>query len=251
MTTKIGKLYAIGVGPGAGDLMTLRSVRLLKSLDVIAIPEKTQGKGDSFAWAITQQEVPAEEVSGEKLFLWFPMSRDHNITVPAWHRAADAIVERLSQGLDVGFITEGDPSVFSTWAYLQEEIAERLENVETEIVPAVSSITAVPAATQIPLADGEERFCVVPATYGIEMLPRLMDEFDTIILIKAGRMVDPLIDMLEPMGMLHCATYVSYATGENQQVYNDLRDVPKEHKYFAMIQLSIRKRKGILRKGVA
>ncbi len=251
MTTKIGKLYAIGVGPGAGDLMTLRSVRLLKSLDVIAIPEKTLGAQDSFAWAITQQEVPADEVNGEKLFLWFPMSRDHTITVPAWHKAADAIVERLKQGLDVGFITEGDPSVFSTWAYLQEEIAERLEHVETEIVPAVSSITAVPSATQIPLADGEERFCVVPATYGIEMLPRLMEEFDTIILIKAGRMVEHLIKLLEPMKMLDCATYVSYATGENQQVFTDLRDVPKEHKYFAMVQLSIRKRKGILRKGTA
>lgn len=249
MTAKIGKLYAIGVGPGAGDLMTLRSVRLLKSLDVIAIPEKNEGKADSFAWAITQQEVSDDEVKGEKLFLCFPMSRDHTVTVPAWQRAADKIVTRLQQGLDVGFITEGDPSVFSTWAYLQEELKERLPKLSVEVVPAVSSITAVPSATQIPLADGEERFCVVPATYGIEMLPRLMDEFDTIILIKAGRMVDPLIEMLEPMGMLHCATYVSYATGENQKVFTDLREVPKEHKYFAMVQLSIRSRKGRLRKG--
>ncbi|WP_028111104.1 precorrin-2 C(20)-methyltransferase [Ferrimonas futtsuensis] len=246
---KTGKLYAIGVGPGAGDLMTLRSLRLMQSLDVIAIPEKNKGQADSFAWAIAQQELDTESMRGEALYLWFPMTRDVSITVPAWEAAAEALVSRLQAGLDVGFITEGDPSVFSTWAYLQEELAERLPNLQVEVVPAVSSITAVPAATTIPLADGEERFCVVPATYGIEMLPRLIEEFDTLILIKAGRMVKPLIEMLEPMGLLHCATYVSHATGENQQVYRDLREVPEEHRYFAMVQLSIRGRKGILRRG--
>jgi len=251
MSANQGKLYAIGVGPGAGDLMTLRSVRLIESLDVIAIPEKNKGQADSFAWAISQQEVDTANISGEKLFLWFPMTRDHNITVPAWRAAAEAIASRIKQGLDVGFITEGDPSVFSTWAYLQEELQELVPNLEVEIVPAVSSITAVPSQTQIPLADGEERFCVVPATYGIECLPRLMDEFDTIILIKAGRMVNKLIEMLEPMGMLDCATYVSYATGDNQQVFHDLRDVPEGHVYFAMVQLSIRNRKGVLRTGAA
>ncbi|USD39408.1 MULTISPECIES: precorrin-2 C(20)-methyltransferase [Ferrimonas] len=246
---KIGKIYAIGVGPGAGDLMTLRSLRLMQSLDVIAVPEKTQGQADSFAWAIARQELDLADMKGEPLYLWFPMSRDPAITVPAWEQAAESLVAQLQAGKDVGFITEGDPSVFSTWAYLQEELAERLPELEVEVVPAVSSITAVPAATTIPLADGEERFCVVPATYGIAMLPTLVEEFDTIILIKAGRMVQPLIEMLEPMGLLHCATYVSHASGANQQVYTDLRQVPDEHRYFAMVQLSIRRRKGVLRRG--
>ncbi|GIU48450.1 precorrin-2 C(20)-methyltransferase [Shewanella sp. KT0246] len=246
---KVGKLYAIGVGPGASDLMTLRAAKLLRETDVVAVPEKTAGQQDSFAWAIATGAVTPEEIQGETLFLHFPMSRDVSITVPAWQRAATAIITRLKQGLDVAFITEGDPSVFSTWAYLQEELAESLPDVEVEIVPGVSSITAVPAATGVPLADGEERFCVVPATYGIDMLPSLIEEFDTIILIKAGRIVEPLIALLEPMGLLHCARYVSYASGDNQEVYEDLRDVPKEHRYFAMIQLSIRGRKGRLRHG--
>ncbi|WP_228768455.1 precorrin-2 C(20)-methyltransferase [Shewanella sp. TC10] len=246
---KPGKLYAIGVGPGASDLMTLRAANLLRSCAVVAVPEKTKGARDSFAWAIATGAVPEQDISGEKLFLHFPMSRDIEQTVPAWRAGAKAIAERIEQGLDVAFITEGDPSVFSTWAYIQDDLQQILPKLEVEIVPGVTSITAVPAATQVPLADGEERFCVVPATYGIQCLPKLMENFDTIMLIKAGRMVEPLIDLLEPMGMLHCARYVSYASGENQEVYTDLREVPKEHRYFAMIQLSIRSRKGILRHG--
>lgn len=250
-SSSTGKLYAVGVGPGASDLMTLRAANLLRTADVIAVPEKTQGQKDSFAWAIATGAVPEEQIAGQKLFLHFPMSRDIDVTVPAWQRAALQIAERLRQGLDVVFITEGDPSVFSTWAYLQEELEELLPELEVEIVPGVSSITAVPAATQVPLADGQERFCVVPATYGIEMLPRLVEEFDTIILIKAGRMVEALIEQLEPMGLLECARYVSHASGDNQEVYEDLRQVPKEHRYFAMVQLSIRGRKGRLRHGKA
>ncbi|MEI8631056.1 SAM-dependent methyltransferase [Vibrio sp. PP-XX7] len=98
------------------------------------------------------------------------------------------------------FVTEGDPSVFSTWAYLQEELAEIAPYVVPVIVPGITSVTAVPAATKIPLADGQERFCVVPATYGIGCLERLVKEFDTIMLIKAGRMIAELSARLKRWG---------------------------------------------------
>jgi precorrin-2 methylase len=42
MTTTLGKLYGVGVGPGAPDLMTLRSVNVLRAVDVIAIPRRSE-----------------------------------------------------------------------------------------------------------------------------------------------------------------------------------------------------------------
>ncbi|MCD9523006.1 precorrin-2 C(20)-methyltransferase [Photobacterium carnosum] len=249
MTQTIGKLYAIGVGPGDSSLMTLRSVELLKTIDVIAIPEKNKGQQDSFAWSIVRGAIADKQMQGQRSFLWFPMSKDHTITVPAWQAGAITIAEHLNAGKNVAFITEGDPSVFSTWAYLQEELVEHFDQLEIEIVPGVTSLTAVPAATQIPLCDGEERFCVVPATYGVKMLPELVQEFDTIMLLKSGRMVPELIAVLEPLGLLECATYVSYATDPRQRVFTDLRNVPPEFCYFATVQLSVRGRKGVLRHG--
>ncbi|WP_394148126.1 precorrin-2 C(20)-methyltransferase [Shewanella atlantica] len=249
MTQKIGKLYAIGVGPGDSSLMTLKSVELLKTIDVIAIPEKNRGKKDSFAWSIVRGALDEEQMQGLRSYLWFPMSKDHTITVPAWQEGAATIAEHLNAGKDVAFITEGDPSVFSTWAYLQEELSEHFEQLEVEIVPGVTSLTAVPAATQIPLCDGEERFCVVPATYGVSILSELVKEFDTIMLLKSGRMVPELIKVLEPLGLLECATYVSYATDPRQRVFTDLREVPEEFCYFATVQISVRVRKGVLRHG--
>ncbi|EDQ01673.1 precorrin-2 C(20)-methyltransferase [Shewanella benthica] len=249
MTQKIGKLYAIGVGPGDSSLMTLRSVELLKTIDVIAIPEKNKGQQDSFAWSIVRGAIDDSQMEGDRSFLWFPMSKDHNITVPAWKEGAATIARHLRAGQNVAFITEGDPSVFSTWAYLQEDLLEHFTDLDIEIVPGVTSLTAVPAATQVPLCDGEERFCVVPATYGVKMLPELVAAFDTILLLKSGRMVPELIRVLEPLGLLECATYVSYATDPRQRIFTDLRDVPADFCYFATVQLSIRGRKGVLRHG--
>ncbi|CAM3595134.1 precorrin-2 C(20)-methyltransferase [Parendozoicomonas haliclonae] len=247
---KFGKLYAVGVGTGAPDLMTLRAINLLKTVDVIAIPEKNPGARDSFAWEIITGALQEEEMQGERLFLWFPMTKDASITVPAWTAAADAIDECIKAGKSVAFVTEGDPSVYSTWHYILDEKDERWPTVEVEVVPGITSITAVPAATGIPLAEGEERFCVVPATYGINMLPRLAEEFDTIMLIKAGRMVEELKAMLTKLNLLDKATYVSHALMDKQEIY-PLDQVPAENRYFSMVQISIRQRKGVLRTGIS
>jgi precorrin-2/cobalt-factor-2 C20-methyltransferase len=242
-----GQLSAIGVGPGDSELLTLKAVRLLREADVIAIPEKNLGKADSFAWQIVTGAVAETELTAEKCFMHFPMTRDASINVPAWQRAAQQIVDFVSAGKRVVFITEGDPSVFSSWAYVQEELQEIMPQLVPQIVPGITSITAVPSQTQIPLADGQERFCVVPATYCLKCLPRLIEEFDTIMLIKAGRVIPELIAALEQLDMLECATYVSHATSAQQEIYHDLREVPEENRYFSMVQLSIRGRRGILR----
>ncbi len=242
----LGRLFALGVGPGASDLVTLRTLNRVQRADVIAIPKKNADENRSFAWEILEGALAAP-LCARKLWLWFPMSKNPAVTLPAWRQAVEQIVAELEAGRDVAFITEGDPSVYSTWSYLLAALPEQCPGLEIEVVPAVSSITAIPAVTRIPLADGEERFCVVPATYGIEMLPRLVQEFDSILLIKAGRMIPQLVSLLEELDLLDKATYVAHATTGKQEVIEDLRSLADDDiRYFSMVQISIRTRKGIL-----
>lgn len=243
---KYGKLYGVGVGPGATDLITLRAVNVLNSVDVIGIP-KSSDKLRPFAWRICSPVVRENE-GQEKLLLHFPMTKDSTILIPAWDKAFKEIGERLEAGKNVAFITQGDPSVYSSWMYLLEEAAERWPGIEIEIVPAVSSVTAIPALLQKPLADGREQFCVLPATYGIEDLPKLCDQFDSIILTKVGKMIPQLIEVLTNLKLLDRATYVSYGTTEEQTVVEDLQTIKTDNcDYFSMVQISIRRRKGALR----
>ncbi|WP_061248055.1 precorrin-2 C(20)-methyltransferase [Leptospira alstonii] len=243
---KYGKLYGVGVGPGATDLITLRAVQILNSVNVLAIPKSSEHL-DPFAWRVCSPII-GENPSQEKLFLHFPMTKDSKILIPAWDKAFAEIGERLERGHNVAFITQGDPSVYSSWSYLLEEAGDRWPGIEVEIVPAVSSITAIPAVLQTPLADGRERFCVIPGTYGIEDLPELVRHFDTIVLTKVGQVVPRLVSILKELNILKNAIYVSYGTTDRQKIVKDLETIQNEScDYFSTVVLSIRKRKGVLR----
>ncbi|TGJ98432.1 precorrin-2 C(20)-methyltransferase [Leptospira langatensis] len=244
--TKYGKLFGVGVGPGATDLITLRAVNILNTVPVLAIPKSSEHL-PSFSWRVCSPIVRDNDAQ-ERLFLLFPMSKDPNVLIPAWDKAFTEIGQRLERGQDVAFITQGDPSVYSSWSYLLEEAPDRWPGIEIEIVPAVSSITAIPASLLTPLADGRERFCVLPGTYGLEDLPKLTEDFDTIVLTKVGQVVPELIRILKELNLLKNATYVSYGTTDKQKIVRDLESIQNEScDYFSMVVLSIRKRKGILR----
>ncbi|EMO29839.1 tetrapyrrole methylase domain protein [Leptospira interrogans serovar Bataviae str. HAI135] len=94
---KYGKLYGVGVGPGATDLITLRAVQILNSVNVLAIP-KTSEHLEPFAWRICYPIIQ-ENSSQEKLFLHFPMTKDPEILIPAWDKAFAEIGKRLEKNL--------------------------------------------------------------------------------------------------------------------------------------------------------
>ena len=69
-----GRLYGVGAGPGAPDLMTLRAVGALQAAQVLALP-RSSDYGASMAWRIVRPvigEIPGQE----RLFLTFPMNKD-------------------------------------------------------------------------------------------------------------------------------------------------------------------------------
>jgi precorrin-2/cobalt-factor-2 C20-methyltransferase len=242
---KYGTLYGVGVGPGAPDLMTLRSVAILKSVPVIAIPRRSEYV-PSLAWEIARPNVG--EVPGqERLFLTFPMTKDPERLRPAWDEAFAQIGARLERGLSVAFITEGDPLVYSTFIYLLAESTERWPAVKVEIIPAVSSITAVPAVTGTPLADGQERIAILPATYGVDDLADVLRQFDTVILMKVGSVMPTVVAALEREDLVDKAFYVSKATTGHERVVRDLRSLRNDRcDYFSMVVVAKQHRSGLL-----
>jgi precorrin-2/cobalt-factor-2 C20-methyltransferase len=241
-----GTLYGVGAGPGATDLMTLRAAAVLRRVPVLALP-RSSDYGASKAWEIVGPVVkdgaPADQ---ERLFLTFPMNKDPERLRPAWDRAFDAIGARLERGLDVAFVTEGDPSLFSTFVYLREEAPRRWPGVAIEIVPGVSSVMAVAAVTGVPLADGQERIAILPVTYGIDDLTAVVRAFDTIVLMKLGPELPRIVEVLEREGLLDRAVYVSRATMRDQRIVRDLRTVTERGDCFAMVIVSKKERSGVL-----
>lgn len=237
-------LYGVGAGPGASDLLTLRAISILCTVDVLALPRANEW-GESTAWKIVAPALT--EIAAEKLFLTFPMNKDPNKLRPALMTAMDAIGERLAAGKSVAFVTEGDPSLYSTFVYVAGEARRRWPALPIEIVPAVSSPMAVAAVTGVPLADGLERIAILPANYGVEDLDLVLRLFDTVVLMKIGPEMPAIIAALERAQLLDRAIYVAKATMKEQRVVRDLREVGAERgDCFAMVIVAKRERAGVL-----
>jgi precorrin-2/cobalt-factor-2 C20-methyltransferase len=240
-----GILYGVGVGPGAVDLLTFRAVRVLRRAKVVVLPRSSH-YGQSTAWRIVKS-ILRKSPAQEHLFLTFPMSREPARHVEAWEKAFAQIGPRLEEGLSVAFATEGDPSLYSTFIYLQREAKLRWPGIEVQVVPGVSSIAAVPAVTGIPLADGLERVAIIPAGYGVKDLVDVLEQFDTTVLMKIGSEMSNIFKALELTGLTNKAVYVSKATMDEQRIVRDVREMtPARGDCFAMIVVSRKERSGVL-----
>jgi precorrin-2/cobalt-factor-2 C20-methyltransferase len=241
----MGTLYGVGAGPGAPDLLTLRAKRVLESVEVLALP-RSSDYGASVAWQIIEPII-GKRAGQERLRLTFPMSKDPDQVRPHVDAAVDAIGEALLAGRSVAFVTEGDPSVFSTFGYVRREALRRWPSLRVEVVPGVTSITAVAAAGAVPLADGHERIAIVPATYGVDDLTGLLERFDTVVLMKLGGEMPAILSALEQKGLTEQAFFVSKATMAEQRVEHDVRRVVDERGgCFAMMIVKRRDGSGLL-----
>lgn len=221
---KRGILYGVGVGPGDPELLTLKAVRILQEADVVAMPDK--GSGEQTARKIVQAYIEGKEL----LSCPTPMVRDKEVLAQSYEANADTLCALLDQGKNVAFITLGDPSVYSTYLYIHERVAER--GYEARLIPGVPSFCAVAARLGISLCQGEERLLIVPASHSVE---DCVDFPANQIYMKAGRRLGGLLETLEQHGRLEGAMAVSNCGMEEEQVWPRAADMDPESRYFSVL----------------
>jgi len=182
-----GLLYGIGVGPGDPELMTLKAIKAIAACDVIAAPYS--GADNQTAISI------AHEYIGEKpvMLLDLPMTRDKAELSNKRALAADVICDKLALGKNVGFLTLGDPLVYSTYSYLHKIIISRGYTVKT--IPAVTSFCAAAAALEYPLCESGEALHIIPALYADLENALMLD--GTKVLMKSGTKLNDAITMIK------------------------------------------------------
>ena len=109
-----GKFYGIGVGVGDPELLTIKAVNRLKNLDCIVLPEAKSGEG-STAFEIAKEYL---KENTEKLYLEFPMIKDLDKKIETRKNNAQIIARELEKGKNIGFLTIGDPMIYSTYSYV-------------------------------------------------------------------------------------------------------------------------------------
>ena len=201
--TKKGKLYGIGVGPGDTELLTLKAARILKEVSVVFTPKSSKEK-DSIALSIVRP-ILEEREDYKRLMLVtpiFPMIEDKDELEKIWTSASEMIAQYLSSGRDVAFITLGDPSVFSTYSYIQKKLVGEFE-IET-------------AARNKALVEQNEILSIVPKID--DRLENVLEYSDSIVLMKASRNTSQLEETIEQKERPKEIYSVPTCTRENEKI---------------------------------
>ena len=133
-----GKLYLIGCGPGDADLLTLKALKTIEKLDIALIDH------------LLTEEIIALIPSRAKIVFVGKEKGKHSFPQDQINAM---ISEYALQGFTVGRLKCGDPYIFGRGT--EEAIYASQNNIETEVIPGISSAFSAPLSVGIaPTARG-------------------------------------------------------------------------------------------------
>lgn len=224
-----GTLYGIGVGPGDPTLMTLQAVNYIKNSDVLILPAKS--REDCYSYGIAKAVLP-EIDQKEIVCLEFPMLRDKQKLKEAHDRIYQIMEDYLDKGKNVGFLTIGEPSIYSTYMYVHKRAV--FSGKKAIIINGVPSFAAAAARLGISLGEKQEEIHIIPASYDIS---DTLSYGGTRIYMKSGKKLQELIDCLtEQKEMKNYDIYgVSNCGMKNERLYRGLTELREAEGYLTLV----------------
>lgn len=217
-----GIFYSVGVGPGDSALLTFKAAQTIAGCDVIAAP-------DSGGAANLALKIAAEHIQNKPVITCpMPMTRDAAELARSHQQAEEQMREVLDQGLNVAFLTLGDPSVYSTAMYVHQRLSAA--GYQTVMIPGVPSFCAAAASLNTPLAEGAEPLHILPACYG----GKYAELNGVKVLMKSGQRLAEVLEQLreQPVGKIMLVERASMA---DERVYRSLAEIPDEAGYFSLL----------------
>jgi precorrin-2/cobalt-factor-2 C20-methyltransferase len=220
-----GTLYGVGVGAGDPELMTLKAARLIRETENIAVPgEKAE---ETTAYQIAVQAVP--ELARKTLTaIYMPMTHDADEMRKSHEAGAKTLERLLDAGKNVVFLTLGDPTIYSTFSYLQE-LVER-DGYPTALVSGIPSFCAAAARLNVPLTEWSQPLHVVPA---VHRLGEKLDLKGSYVLMKSGKKMDEVKRLLRESG--RDVMMVENCGLPGEKIYRNVEEIPDDAGYFSLI----------------
>lgn len=207
------RLIGVGVGPGDPDLVTVKAVRALAAADVVLVPETETsrahgpGSADGTGGAGRAERIVlccCPEAAPAIRRVPFSMADRSGVTNrrrAAWETSADAALAAYESGArTVALATVGDPSVYSTFSYLAGTVRHALPDVAVEVIPGITAMQALAAASGTPLVEGTEVLALVPITAGLAALDDALSSADTVVAYKSARRMPDVVRRLRAAG---------------------------------------------------
>lgn len=214
----IGRFYGIGVGPGDPELITIKAQRVLSQTPVIFVPKKGE-ESTSYAHSIIAGLIRPDQQVVE---LVFPMLREREHLAQHWQNAVDAIWAHLEKGQDCAFVNLGDPLLYGTFINVIGALRSKCQELEIEVVPGISSITAAAAGALVPLAIDDDRLAIISGRCDDNFIRQALSDFDTVIFMKMYRVFDHLLGILEELNLAQKCIYIEKCSTKNERIVTDI-----------------------------
>lgn len=217
MQPKPGHFYAVGIGPGSPDLLTLRAASLVENCDTVISPQ-AKGSAKSIALEAVRPFLKDQEVIVHN----YPMQRNRAKTQQRWQELADDVARRCDAGESVVQVTLGDPLIFATSSYLMQGLSEKLPAGHIHVVPGISAFQTTASRFGEALTLQEDRLMLMSAT-DISAVEQALEQCETLVLYKAGGCIEQLMELLRRRDLLQSASLVSCGEqGEHELQLADL-----------------------------
>ena len=143
-------------------------------------------------------------------------------------KVSEEIIKKLDEGKNVAYLTLGDPTVYSTYVYIQRIVKEC--GYDAEIINGVPSFCAVAAKLGDSLADRSEQLHIIPSNYDIEEALTLPGNK---ILMKAASKLSDVKKILKDHELE--AQMIENCGMEEEKIYHGVEEMPEKATYYTTL----------------
>lgn len=220
-----GVLYGVGVGPGDPNLMTLRAYNMIKDNDIIAVAGKEPY--ESVAYNIAKGALP--DIDNKTVIgLDMPMSKDEEYVSKKHEENAKIIESYLIRNKNVVFLTLGDVSLYSTFAYLFERVQR--DGYNCEQISGIPAFIAALTKSDTLFVRGNKSVHILTGESFLKENPK---KDDCYVIMKPAGNIEAIKQKLKEAGKNAYA--VSRCTMDGEKVYKDIDMLPEDTGYFTVI----------------
>ena len=157
------------------------------------------------------------------------------IVIQAGKEAELIIQEYTTKGKNIGFVTLGDASVYSTYSYIVNALPK---TVEIETIPGITSFCAAAALANRPLVKKDEILTILPMNASDKRIDEAISASDACVFMKIYKREDRVINHLKKHQMEDAGVLAQRCGFIDAKIHDDVEEKLQQNKDYLTLVLS-------------